>query len=136
MNLFVLSGHGSESFAAFLNGVILQKTTRQLSLQQSPLSICAVVTAAVITAALFFVISLHLRMRQRTHFHAPTIQTNSFYFGSNIYIYIFALGFVMLIDLKVSPFYVISKNVIFYMKGGTHIRFITYFLMFLCKLFF
>ena len=34
--LFVLSGHGSESFAAFLNGVILQKkTTRQLSLQQS-----------------------------------------------------------------------------------------------------
>ena len=29
MNLFVLSGHGSESFAAFLNGVRLQKTTRQ-----------------------------------------------------------------------------------------------------------
>ena len=31
MNLFVLSGHGSESFAAFLNGVILQqqKTTQQ-----------------------------------------------------------------------------------------------------------
>ena len=28
MNLFVLSGHGSESFAAFLNGVRLQKTTR------------------------------------------------------------------------------------------------------------
>ena len=25
MNLFVLSGHGSESFAAFLNGVILHK---------------------------------------------------------------------------------------------------------------
>ena len=25
MNLFVLSGHGNESFAAFLNGVILQK---------------------------------------------------------------------------------------------------------------
>ena len=25
MNLFVLSGHGSKSFAAFLNGVILQK---------------------------------------------------------------------------------------------------------------
>ena len=43
-------------------------------------------TAAVITAALFFVvvISLHLRTRQRTHFHAPTIQTNSFCFGSNI----------------------------------------------------
>ena len=37
MNLFVLSGHGSESFAAFLNEVILQtkKTTRQLSLQLS-----------------------------------------------------------------------------------------------------
>ena len=33
----------------------------------------------------FFVISLHLRTRQRTHFHAPTIQTNSFCFGSNIY---------------------------------------------------
>ena len=33
LNLFVLSGHGSESFAAFLNGVILQtKKTRQLSL--------------------------------------------------------------------------------------------------------
>ena len=31
MNLFVLSGYGSESFAAFLNEVILQKkTTRQL----------------------------------------------------------------------------------------------------------
>ena len=25
MNLFVLSGHGSDSFAAFLNGVILKK---------------------------------------------------------------------------------------------------------------
>ena len=25
MNLFVLSGHGSESFAAFINGVKLQK---------------------------------------------------------------------------------------------------------------
>ena len=30
-------GHGSESFAAFLDGVILQQQkTRQLSLQQSP----------------------------------------------------------------------------------------------------
>ena len=28
MNLFVLSGHGSESFAAFLNEVILQKKQR------------------------------------------------------------------------------------------------------------
>ena len=28
MNLFVLSGHGSESFAAFLNGVILQQKQR------------------------------------------------------------------------------------------------------------
>ena len=37
MNLFVLSGHGSESFAAFLNGVILQKNN------------AAVITAAVIT---------------------------------------------------------------------------------------
>ena len=36
MNLFVLSGHGSESFAAFLNGVILQKNN------------AAVITAAVI----------------------------------------------------------------------------------------
>ena len=37
MNLFVLSGHGSESFAAFLNEVLLQQQkTRQLSLQQSP----------------------------------------------------------------------------------------------------
>ena len=29
MNLFVLSGHGSESFAAFLNGVILQTTKKR-----------------------------------------------------------------------------------------------------------
>ena len=29
MNLFVLSGHGSESFAAFLNGVILQQTKKR-----------------------------------------------------------------------------------------------------------
>ena len=36
MNLFVLSGHGSESFVAFLNGVILQK------------NYTAVITAAVI----------------------------------------------------------------------------------------
>ena len=35
MNLFVLSGPGSESFAAFLNGVILQKNN------------AAVITAAV-----------------------------------------------------------------------------------------
>ena len=38
MNLFVLSGHGSESFAAFLNGVILQNKKN-----------AAVITAAVIT---------------------------------------------------------------------------------------
>ena len=70
MNLFVLSGHGSESFAAFFNGVILQKnnaavittaviTTHHESklrfkLKLRYLVICAVVTAAVITAALFF----------------------------------------------------------------------------------
>ena len=30
MNLFVLSGHGSESFAAFLNGVILQNNNAAL----------------------------------------------------------------------------------------------------------
>ena len=82
ISLFVLSGHGSESFAAFLNGVILQKKQRG-----SYQLICAVVTAAVITAALFFVISLHLRTRQRTHFHAPTIQTNLFCFGSNITVF-------------------------------------------------
>ena len=47
-------------------------------------------TAAVITAALFFVvISLHLRTWQRTHFHAPTIQTNLFCFGSNVFIYMY-----------------------------------------------
>ena len=39
MNLFVLSGHGSESFAEFLNGVILL-------LQKNNV---AVITAAVIT---------------------------------------------------------------------------------------
>ena len=38
MNLFVLSGHGSESFAAFLNEVILQTKKN-----------AAVITAAVIT---------------------------------------------------------------------------------------
>ena len=37
-NLFVFSGHRSESFAAFLNGVILQKND------------AAVITAAVTTA--------------------------------------------------------------------------------------
>ena len=52
MNLFVLLGHGSEAFATFLNVVILQKTTQQLSLQRY-LVICAVVTAAVITDTLF-----------------------------------------------------------------------------------
>ena len=39
MNLFVLSGHGSESFAAFLNGVILHQKNN-----------AAVITAAVTTA--------------------------------------------------------------------------------------
>ena len=38
MNLFVLSGHGSESFAAFLNEVILQQKNN-----------AAVITSAVIT---------------------------------------------------------------------------------------
>ena len=38
MNLFLLSGHGNESFAAFLNGVILQKQKN-----------AAVITAADIT---------------------------------------------------------------------------------------
>ena len=42
MNLFVLSGHGSESFAAFLNGVILQKNNVAV--------VTAAVTAAVTTA--------------------------------------------------------------------------------------
>ena len=38
MNLFALSGHGSESFAAFLNGVIVQQKNN-----------AAVITATVIT---------------------------------------------------------------------------------------
>ena len=38
MNLFVLSGHGSESFAAFLNEVILQQKNN-----------AALINAAVIT---------------------------------------------------------------------------------------
>ena len=38
MNLFVLSGHGSESFAAFLNEVILQTNKN-----------AALITATVIT---------------------------------------------------------------------------------------
>ena len=50
MNLFVLSGHGSESFAAFLNGVILQKNNAAflngVILQKNNV---AVITAAVIT---------------------------------------------------------------------------------------
>ena len=37
INLFVLSGYGSESFAAFINAVVLQKNN------------AAVITAAVIT---------------------------------------------------------------------------------------
>ena len=72
---FVLSGHGSESFA-------------------------------VINAALFFVILLHLRMRQRTHFHAPTIQTNLFCFGENITVFpcpMFIYKFIFI--LSRNPFY-------------------------------
>ena len=38
MNLFILSGHAGDSFAAFFNGVILQKNN------------AAVITTAVITA--------------------------------------------------------------------------------------
>ena len=41
MNLFLLSGHGSESFAAFLNQVILQHEQKNNA---------AVITAAVTTA--------------------------------------------------------------------------------------
>ena len=54
MNLFVLSGHGSESFAAFLNGVILQKKTRQLSLQLSSqhITLNPSLTCDVITTSL------------------------------------------------------------------------------------
>ena len=97
MKLFVLSGHGRESFAAFLNGVILQKnnvavitaavitahheSALRLRSKLRYIVIFAMVTAAVITAALFFVILLHLRTRQRTHVNAPTKQTNSFCFG-------------------------------------------------------
>ena len=89
MNLFILSGHAGDSFAAFLNEVILYKnnaavitaaviTTHheialRFRLQLRYLVIRAVVTAAVITAALCFIISLHLRTRQRNHLHAPTI---------------------------------------------------------------
>ena len=65
MNLFVLSGHGRESFVAFLNEVILQKnagvitaavTTAQITrryfyLNLKVLSRCVVMTAAVIAAA-------------------------------------------------------------------------------------
>ena len=64
MNFFVLSGHGSESFAAFLNEVILQKNNAALitaavittHLDNKKIRyrvICAVATAAVINAALF-----------------------------------------------------------------------------------
>ena len=71
MNLFIMSGHAGDSFAAFLNEVILLKknnaavitaaviTTHheialRFRLQLRYLVICAVVTAAVITAAMFF----------------------------------------------------------------------------------
>ena len=71
MNLFILLGHAGDSFAAFLNEVILLKKQRgsdhcsshhgtnheialRLRLQLRYLVIRAVVTAAVITAALFF----------------------------------------------------------------------------------
>ena len=75
MNLCVLSGHGSESFAAFLNVVILQKNN-------AAVITAAVVTAAVITAALFFCyITTFKNAAKDSLVHAPTIQTNSFCFG-------------------------------------------------------
>ena len=69
------------------------------------LLICAVVTAAVITAAVIIAISLYLRSRQRTHFHAPTIQTNSFCFGENITFFPFPMSiFKFIFILSRNPF--------------------------------
>ena len=73
MNLFVLSGH--ESFATFLNGVILQKNN------------AAFITAAVITTHLVIYAMVTAAVIKRTHFHAPTIQTNSFCFGEKITVF-------------------------------------------------
>ena len=67
MNLFILSGHAGDSFAALLNEVILlikkqrgsdhcschHEIALRFRLQLRYLVICAVVTAAVITAAFF-----------------------------------------------------------------------------------
>ena len=88
MNLFVLSGHGSESFAAFLNGVILQKNN------------AAVITAAGITT------HHESELRFRTRFHAPTIQTNSFCFGSNITVFPCPMSiYKFIFILSRNPFY-------------------------------
>ena len=104
MNLLVLSGHGSESFAAFLNGVILQKNNAALisaavitTHHESALRfrsklrylvICAVVTAAVINAALFFCNITPFKNAAKDSLPCPTMQTNSFCFGENITVHL------------------------------------------------
>ena len=70
-------------------------------------------TAAVINAALFFCKITHLRTRRRTHFHAPTIQTNSFCFGENIPIYIRRRIIYSKIFLLLYGSYEISNEVYF-----------------------
>ena len=61
---------------------------------------CYVVFCCTIT------LSLHLRTRQRTHFHAPTIQTNSFCFGSNITVFPCPMSiYKFIFILSRNPFY-------------------------------
>ena len=95
-------GIGSESYAAFLNGVIFlnaavittavmtthHEIALRFRLKLRYLVICAVVTAAVINAALFFVILLHLRTRQRTHFQCPDNTNKFILFWGKYYIYV------------------------------------------------
>ena len=51
-------------------------------------------------------ISLHLRMRQRTHFHAPSVQTNSFSFVENITVFSCPMSiYKFIFILSRNPFY-------------------------------
>ena len=103
MNPPVPPGHGSKSPVAPPNGVILQEnnaavitaaviTTHHESKLRFKyklhyLVICAVVTAAVTTAALFPRNITPLKNATKDSLPRPTIQTNSFCFGSNITVF-------------------------------------------------
>ena len=124
MNLFVLSGHGSESFAAFLNGVILQQKNNAAVITAAVITthhesdsrfryklrylvICAVVTATVITAAFFVFCNITLfKNTTKDSLPCPTIQTNSFCFGENITVFPCPMSiYKFIFILSRNPFY-------------------------------